>query len=607
MFRTVITLLVLTITTIHCAEPKATANTTINTTVASIQDNQCPLLLYYDNESKQCECLSSSFSILEFQSVVMCANNRGLLGFNFCMTYKEETNTVSASFCTYFQLSGHNISEPGFINLPDNISELNDYMCGSMNRKGIVCSECIDGYGPSVTSPKFRCSDCSNAWYGMPLYLLLELVPITVFYLIVLTFQLNLTSAPMTGFIFYSNIILIALNFNAVNQDQVESQTLGTILALSYGIWTLDFFRFAIPPFCVSPKLKIIHALYLQSVSTIFPFVLIAITWICIKLHSRDHKIVTWPWQKLNRLILKHINMKWNSGRTVVDAFATFFLLAFCKVTLMLLLPLYPLKIQNLDYTDLSSSVTIHSFTDPSVDFVSKEHLPYAAVSIVIFLLAVLSPVVLLALYPIQAIRSLLFKCLPKRSIGPLNIFVEKFYSCYRDGLDGGRDMRSLASLYFFIVLFGFILWSIESAFFLIAIFFGGCSLFIANVQPYKKKYMSVIDSLILANMALVSAALDKNFYTSRFFQIIIGLSVLLPALGLFSFVMYKLLKKPLKGAFIVIKQKLPLVKLRFCCSGHKDDRARDEEQGNTDNDRDEIQLPDRIVHPELYTQELFN
>ena len=108
-------------------------------------------------------------------------------------------------------------------------------------------------------------------------------------------------------------------------------------------------------------------------------------------------------------MIFKHIKVTWNSGRTVVDAFATFFLLAFSKVTLMLLLPLYPLRIENLDYTDLSSSVTIHSFTDPSVDFLSKEHLPCAAISIVISLLAVLSPVVFLALYPIQCLRSLYY------------------------------------------------------------------------------------------------------------------------------------------------------------------------------------------------------
>ena len=32
-----------------------------------------------------------------------------------------------------------------------------------------------------------------------------------------------------------------------------------------------------------------------------------------------------------------------------------------------------------------------------------------------------------------------------------LTAFTEKFYGCYRDGLDGGRDMRSFASFYFLL------------------------------------------------------------------------------------------------------------------------------------------------------------
>ena len=269
-FKAITAYLLLTITI--CAEIKpetATENATTNaSTTASmtfVQDNQCPLLFYYNNESKQCECLSTSSSFGIFETIVKCVNDRSLLVYNHCMTYREETNTVSVSTCTYIEVSGHNISEPGFIVIPKNVSQLNNYMCGPMNRKGIVCSECIDGYGPSVTSPNFRCSDCSNAWYGIPLYLLLELVPVTVFYLIMLIFQVNVTSAPMSGFIFYSNIIILhSLNFNIVNHDRIEFQALGTIAALAYGIWSLDFFRYAIPPFCVSPRLKIIHVLYLQ-------------------------------------------------------------------------------------------------------------------------------------------------------------------------------------------------------------------------------------------------------------------------------------------------------------------------------------------------------
>ena len=81
--------------------------------------------------------------------------------------------------------------------------------------------------------------------------------------------------------------------------------------------------------------------------------------------------------------------------------------------------------------------------------------------------------------------------------------------------------MRSLASLYFIVVFLGYILRSVGPTVFPVTALFGGCSLFIANIQPYKKKYMSVIDSLIFANLALSTAAIDRNVYAFPFFRFI--------------------------------------------------------------------------------------
>ena len=69
--------------------------------------------------------------------------------------------------------------------LPRNFSMLNDYMCTPINRKGTTCSECIEGFGPAVMSPGYSipCSRCTSDWYVVPVYLFLEFVPVTVFYL----------------------------------------------------------------------------------------------------------------------------------------------------------------------------------------------------------------------------------------------------------------------------------------------------------------------------------------------------------------------------------------------------------------------------------------
>ena len=46
-----------------------------------------------------------------------------------------------------------------------------------------------------------------------------------------------------------------------------------------------------------------------------------------------------------------------------------------------------------------------------------------------------------------------------------VNIFVEKVHNCYRNGLDGGRDLRSFSGLYFFLRMAVFLvglLWSVS-------------------------------------------------------------------------------------------------------------------------------------------------
>lgn len=88
-------------------------------------------------------------------------------------------------------------------------------------------------------------------------------------------------------------------------------------------------------------------------------------------------------------------------------------------------------------------------------------------------------------------------------------------------------------------------------------------------------------------------------------------ISALIPALGLFCFVVYRvLLKKPLKRAFLLIKQKLPQVKsqiLKFWCNGCGGDhrgQAGDVEHGTTYGGYNEThdQLQHRVEHPQLYT-----
>ena len=226
-----------------------------------------------------------------------------------------------------------------------------------------------------------------------------------------------------------------------------------------------------------------------------------------------------------------------------------------------------------------------------------------------IFLVAAVPLTLLLALYPVRGFRSVLFKCrFSNHTIASINIFVEKFYSCFRDGLNGGRDMRSLASLYFFIRLiinFTFIdQIPVSASYTFVAILYAGCSLMIAIVQPYKKSFMNTIDSLILASMALVSILLDKysgqdngNIFGTMY--LFVGSFVAtIPMIVMIGFVCYKFIKKLLKWIPSSTKQKLCCLKLK-----KKPDIETNQQTDNSES-KDDFQLPDRILHPEEYEDE---
>ena len=561
------------------------------------QVDQCPPWFFYNDTTKQCECYSNPST----HGIVKCTEQEALLKFGYCTTY-EEGRGLSVGLCNYFKVDNHETTKDNFIRLPSNISELNDYMCGPLNRKGVMCSECIDGFGPSITSVGYTCSNCTNVWYGVPLYLFLEFVPITIFYFIVLFFRINVTSAPMVAFVFYSQIGVstFLIMSNRYIFDTSLTYHFLNVLVTFYGIFNLDFFRYILPPFCVSPNIKAIHITFLYYISAFYPLCLIAISWICIQLYSRNFKPLVCLWSKLNGCFLKRISDKWDAKNTMTDAFATFFLLSYAKLVFTCFRTIsYGIT---LNVNDFSSQQILHVKSDPSVGYFSNEHLPFAVASAFVFLIAILPLPLLLALYPFRPVRSLLFKCpFGSRSIAALNIFVEKFYSCYRDGLDGGRDMRGLVSIHFFLRLLGNYM-SVDDilknmSFTTVVVLYAVCSHLIAIAQPYKKTYMNTIETLIIANLALISLILDKysgQEHSTPFttFYLISG-SMLssLPLVVLIGFLIYKICERFGR-------------RLLHCCYMNVKEDLEASQEVNLDSYGDS-ELPDRMLRPEKYHREL--
>jgi hypothetical protein len=478
-------------------------------------------------------------------SFMKCTDEGTVLSIGHCMSYKEGEGTFAME-CPYFQLEGHDMAERGYIKLPSNTSDLNEYMCGSMNRKGWLCKDCIDGFGPSITSVGYKCVNCTGVWYGVPLYLLQEFVPITIFFLIILIFRIHLASAPMTCFIMYSHLQTIeALLDPQLPMSDILNKPVSKIISLFYGVWNLDFFRYVLPAFCVSSKIQLTHILLLNYISSIYPIVLIFLTWLCIELHDRNFRPLVWLWRPFHICFIK-LRRKWDTRRDMIDVIASFFLVSFSKVAYESILILQCPHLVRLDEEGGVSTWRAMAY-DPSIICKASDIkflLIAIAISVSILMFNVL-PAVLLILYPVKRFRVLLSKF--RLDYLALITFVEKFHGCYRDGLDGGRDMRSFAGLYFFLRFTTFFFRinehiDINAVWSYLVFIFLTCTILIALVRPYKKMYMNVIDTLLLADLTLLCHLFTRRYSNDEVWQVMAVTSG--PAVLFGGFTLYQVCKR---------------------------------------------------------------
>ena len=305
-------------------------------TSSGYADSACPPWYTYKDPSK-CSSVTGCREPDQLPKELICDDSEGaLIQFGYCITYNEHEELFQLNSCHYFHSTdGHSITEQGYVTLPDNISELNGYMCRSMNRKGPLYSRCIDGFGPALTSDAYTCSNCTNTWYGVPLYLLVELLPITVLYFIILSFQISLTSSPMPCFILYSHLILFILQYDRrAPIGRLIYQLQGVKLSIVktvYGATNLQIFQFIVPPFCVSSKLQFIHISLLEYLPAFYPLCLILLTWICVELHDRNFRPLVWAWKSFHRCFVQ-LRREWSTTSDLVDVFASFFLLSYSRI-----------------------------------------------------------------------------------------------------------------------------------------------------------------------------------------------------------------------------------------------------------------------------------
>ena len=402
----------------------------------------CPTWHYYKNTTGKCECgyllkCTSDLNKVEITGTY-CATPLGqdgdyyIGGSLFLYTYKNSSRASSE--------------------MPGNISQLEEAMCSPHNRRGFMCGECIDGYGPAVFSPTMKCVNCSRgiSRYGAPVYLFVQLIPTTVIFLSLVIFHFNITSGPLLGYIYFcqiSSIWNIGYKWHSINSYTLlnVSKPLNLLLIISLTVanfWTLTFSRLYFPPFCVSEKLTLIDIQLLQFFIATYPLVLAITACTLVEMHSRNWRIVRIMCKPFE-LLLKKTNITIVvTSNAIFRAFASLFLLSNISVIFEMLKLLQKILVHN-STGEIQKTIIL---IDPTVEWFDHTHIMYLLTASVPLMLTSLLPSLLLLIYPTRLYRYL-SRFLSARKRLAITAFAEAIHSCFKDGLNGTTDYRVLGAI----------------------------------------------------------------------------------------------------------------------------------------------------------------
>ena len=484
---------------------------------------------YHTNSAGQCECG------VRLGDKVICKPNKKVATIAWtCMSYDNKSQVTVAGKCIYSPLGSAN--NDYFIEQPIAVTELDDFTCGWLNRTGLLCSHCRNqSHGVAVLSYSYECAECLGSIYGWLLYFTLVLVPVTLFFLVIIVCNIRATAAHLNAFICIVQITLYTINrlISGVHTNFEK------FIVTLFGIWNLDFFQYTFPPFCIDKNYSTLRVLSFGYINAFYPLLLI-ITYICIQLYDKNYRLfrAVWlPFGSCLSFIQKYLSVKLhiNAKSNVLNAFATFIILAYCKILYTNFVLLSPTQLFESNGSPFPSRGTRYTLYNASVPYLGEEHKPYFILAIIVLLIFNIFPMLLLLLYPTKSFQKLL-NFFPRIRWDYLHIFMDFFQGCYKNGTNNTLDYRYFAGLYLLIRLINHIRiihsdWSYSTI--IRAILCLTVSILFGVLRPYRNDFYNRLDCALFGLLTLdaVSVLCNeyiihlRNYLVLQYFLVMIGVS----------------------------------------------------------------------------------
>ena len=527
---------------------------------------QCPPGYKWNQDKEVCEC-----SYEDWQGILYCDDVtftsylvRGYwAGYVLSSTYNiaNESSLVTVKCPSQYC----NKLDTQFLRqLPNaaNDRTMDHMICGPQNRTGELCGNCTGDHGVAINvrAFQFSCIHCSDTKYSWLIYVSSEFVPLTVFFIVILFFDINIHSGVTSSIILYFQVF-DALRIVSDDELPPPPDSSGLIRAIQflYNIWNLQFFGSLLSPYCLANHLNTMDILLINYASGLFPFLLFFIVYLLNNL--------SFPcWSESERFRqVRHCfrrflyRLKWRVAveKSILSGLATVWTLSFTKLALISFLIL--------SRTSLNDNTHVATYQG-TLSFLKEQHLRYAIPAIIISILFVYIPATSLLCYPL--VPQLMGKL--RRRI-PLDNYVlyyritawlerpfiklKPIIDCFQGSYRPRHEFFAGLLFWYRLIIFILFAYSVQSDTYFWNIVVSVAFLVIVGVaQPFKKSLDNTMMLLSVANIIMISVLniylLDhyhgskKSNYSPHALQWWQLVLVVLPLIFIIFYAIWKAMKK---------------------------------------------------------------
>ena len=333
-----------------------------------------------------------------------------------------------------------------------------------------------------------------SVWYpylhclnGIPIYIASELLPVTIIFLIILLFNISLTSGAVYSFVFYVQI-LSRLNVTALGTIHIKHDfTQGVIdfFQLVLGVFTFDIRSGPPLEFCIFQTNSIMNLFMIKYATLAYAFFLVLATILIMRIHS------CYSCVKVCRQCGRR-----NIRGSIVDGLSAFLVLCYFQCAVVTSQILTPSRLRGINET----WYTTVALYDGELDYLKGAHLWYAVPAFLCMIFILIPPPTILILEPIltKLFSMDCFTSTPpmwyyNRLRLKLMPFLDSFQACFKD------RHRYFAGLYFlyrllFITITNIIVQGPQHYYSFVTCLFLVIILLHVFLQPYKKRWHDLLE-----------------------------------------------------------------------------------------------------------------